>query len=157
MQAKRDESNNANHHYRIASKYDAKKASLQTALHCTTPSLTQQHQRDDADINVIVQRFGVTGTIPTARTLPEYGDFTGVNDYQVAMNYIIEAQAAFDALPAKTRRHFGDNPANLVSWIEAGPDVQLALDLGLAHLVSKPSETPPPTPPAPAPKDPPAS
>lgn len=156
MQTKRDDLNNAKPRFRTAFNYDAKKASTETGLTFTQPSRTQQHQRDDTDINVIVQRFAKTGVLPTSGRTPEYGDFHGPSDYHEALNIVIEAQDAFDSLPSKTRAHFKGDPAAFLAFIEAGPDAQMLLDLGLGHMVSPPRETPVDTTPAPLPATPPA-
>ena len=37
--------------------YDMDQVSQETGLKCEDPSLTQQHCRDECDINVIVERF----------------------------------------------------------------------------------------------------
>jgi len=146
---KRDNPNDAK--FRTPFNYDKDKASLVSGKIFTKPTLTQKHQRDETDINVIVQRFGVTGMLPQAAVLPTYGDFFAAGDYQTSMNLIIKAQKAFDALPANTRRYFGNDPASLLAFIDASPDAQLVLDLGLGHLVSKPPETKPAPEPKPAP------
>lgn len=151
MTIKRDDLNNANPLYRTAFNYNRKAASNSTALICTDLTRTQQHQRDDTDINVIVQRFNVHGVLPQGRTQPQYGDFTSPGDYQECLNKVIEAQDAFDQLPAKARQHFRHDPAAFLAFLEAGPDAQLLLDLGLAYQVSPARETPPAPAPAPAP------
>lgn len=154
MNTKRDEQNNAKPLYRTAYNYDKKQASMATALITPEPTRTQQHQRDDADINVIVQRFNVTGVLPQGHKLPQYGDFTGPTDYQECLNKVIEAQDAFDSLPAKARQHFKHDPARFLEFLEAGPSAQLLLDLGLATQVSpareKKADPVPPTPAPPA-------
>lgn len=45
-----------------------------------TPSLTDQSQANDTDINVIVKRYGIHGQAPGASTPPQFGDFTGLPD-----------------------------------------------------------------------------
>lgn len=42
----------------------------------TEPSKTDQSQAKDTDINVIVNRYGVTGTAPGTTKEPLYEDFT---------------------------------------------------------------------------------
>lgn len=44
----------------------------------TEPSLTDQSQAKDTDINVIVKRYGVHGTAPGINGEPLYGDFTNI-------------------------------------------------------------------------------
>lgn len=40
------------------------------------PTLTDQSQANDTDINVIVKRYGIHGQLPGAATPPMFGDFT---------------------------------------------------------------------------------
>lgn len=42
----------------------------------TEESKTDQSQANDTDINVIVKRYGVTGTVPGAKQPAMYGDFS---------------------------------------------------------------------------------
>lgn len=42
----------------------------------TDPSLTDQSQAHETDINVIVGRMGIGGTVPGNAQQPMYGDFT---------------------------------------------------------------------------------
>lgn len=42
----------------------------------TEETKTDQSQANDADINVIVKRYGQTGTVPGMKTPPMYGDFS---------------------------------------------------------------------------------
>ena len=49
--------------------YDVDKASLDHATHFEGESLTQQHMRDDCDINNIVSRFGVGAPIVTGKQI----------------------------------------------------------------------------------------
>ena len=50
--------------------YDMAAVSQETGLKCQDPSLAQQHMKDECDINVIVERFGVTGQLPGAPLEP---------------------------------------------------------------------------------------
>src|SRR5580765_5072286 len=80
--------------------YDADLLSLATAVGFFEKSLTQQHFKDECDINEIVRRFGLTGKLPENVKAPQYGDFTGLSDYQTALNAVIAADEAFMELPA---------------------------------------------------------
>lgn len=94
--------------------YDTKVVSDQTGLRCEDVSLAVQSERDEVDINTIVRRFGLTGRLPEDVRLPQYGDFTGVSDYQSALNAVIAADKAFMELPAEVRSEFGNDPQALV-------------------------------------------
>jgi len=127
--------------------YDKDEASLSDSLLCQDPSLSQQHMKDECDINVIVERFGVTGELPQAPVSPTYGDFSGVTDYHSALNQINATMDDFMALPAKLRVRFDHDPVKLLEFLENESNRDEAIQLGLidgepvaAPIVS--SETP---------------
>lgn len=111
--------------------YDMALVSQETGLACDDPSLAQQHMRDECDINVIVERFGVTGQIPVRAIEPTYGDFSGVSDYHTALNKIKAADEAFMALPAKLRAKFDHDPNALLNFLENEANRDEAIELGL--------------------------
>jgi len=126
--------------------YDRDKNSDSAKLVFGKPSRTQQQFRDECDINNILERFNVTGQLRVGSVQPEYGDFSGIVDYQSALNVVMAAQDSFLALPAKVRAKFDNDPALFVDWAsdEANRDEMKAL--GLLHeetaqaVVKSPSE-----------------
>jgi phage internal scaffolding protein len=111
--------------------YDKDEASINDALLCQDPSLAQQHMRDECDINVIIERFGVTGELPSAPVSPQYGDFSGVTDYHSALNQINATMDDFMALPAKLRVRFDHDPVKLLEFLENDQNRNEAIQLGL--------------------------
>lgn len=111
--------------------YDMALVSQETGLDCQDPSLAQQHMKDECDINVIVERFGVTGQFPVAPLEPTYGDFSGVNDYHSALNAIRASEEAFMALPAKIRAKFDHDPNALLEFLQNETNRDEAIELGL--------------------------
>lgn len=114
--------------------YDADAVSLATGLLCEDKSLTQQSAKDECDINVILDRWVRTGDLSTSSSVPQYGDFTGFTDYHSALNTVIEAQDAFDALPAKLRARFGNDPQQLLDFVQDRDNLEEAVSLGLATV-----------------------
>ena len=98
--------------------YDRDAVSQSTGLACEDPSLAQQQFKEDADINTIVRRFGITGELPTGPRMPSYGDFQGIFDFQSAQNLVVQAQASFAALPAEVRDRFANDPAQFIAFAE---------------------------------------
>jgi len=96
--------------------YDSDKVSVETGLACEDPSLAQQQFKDECDINTILDRFNVTGQLPVSALQPQFGDFSGVTDYQSALNAVLDAQESFDALPARVRERFANDPAAFVDF-----------------------------------------
>ena len=111
--------------------YDMDKVSSETGLKCDDISLAQQHMKDECDINVIVERFGVTGSLPVKAIEPSYRDFSGVSDYHTALNKIKAAEAEFMALPAKLRARFDHDPNALLNFLENEQNRNEAIELGL--------------------------
>jgi len=124
--------------------YDTIAASNESGLHCEDATLAQQQFKDECDINNIMEKFGMTGLIPQNPLSPQYGDFSGVNDYHSALNAIMAAEEQFDALPAKIRERFANDPANLIDFMENPENRSEAEKLGLVvqnTVVSTPVET----------------
>lgn len=126
--------------------YDADENSDRSKLVFTRPSRTQQSFRDECDINHILKRFNVTGQLPVGSVQPQYGDFSGITDYQSALNAVMAAQESFLQLPAKVRAKFDNDPARFVDFAsnEANKDEMKALGLlsqeTVQAVVSSPSE-----------------
>ena len=111
--------------------YDTNAASNESGLACEEPSLTQQHFKDETDINNILRQFNVTGLLPESPLSPRYGDFTGINDYHSALNAVIEAEDGFMALPADLRARFSNNPEELINFLDNPQNKDEAIRLGL--------------------------
>lgn len=101
-------------------------------LHCSDESLTQQHHRDDSDPNHIVAKFIRTGD-PSLLTVksPQFGDFSGVGDYQTALNAVLAADEAFGQLDAKIRARFNNDPQTLMEFMASEENYDEAVRLGL--------------------------
>ena len=119
--------------------YDTDAASNESGLHCEDASLTQQHFKDECDINNILQQFNVTGMLPESTISPRYGDFTGVVDYHSALNQVIAAEDEFMSLPAQLRARFDNDPAKLIEFLDNSENKAEAINLG---LVNKSEELP---------------
>lgn len=111
--------------------YDRDKNSSLSSLSFSKPSLTKQSFRDECDINNILRQFNVTGQLPAGSVQPQYGDFSGITDYQSALNAVMAAQDSFLQLPAKLRARFDNDPALFVDFAsdEANKDEMKALGL----------------------------
>lgn len=120
---------------------DADEVSARTALRCLDPSRAIQSQKDDADINVIVARFGIGATLPASPNLPSYGDFTEVKDYQSALEAIRSAESDFYELPARVREVFENSPQKLLEAATSESGRELLEKAGL--LPAKASPEPP--------------
>lgn len=128
---------------RSANNYDRVKASKDTAPAVGGPSLTQQSGKDDADINVIVKRFGVTGVLPQNVRTPLNIDFDGIFDYRTALDTMRAADAAFMQMPADVRTRFGNDAGLFVDFCSDPANLEECRKLGLALPIPEVVESPP--------------
>jgi phage internal scaffolding protein len=129
---------------RHAFNYDRDEVSLVSGLATPEPTMAQQQFKEECDINVICERFGLTGELPVAGRMPTYGDFTGVGDFQSAMEAVVLASEAFMALPALVRERFSHDPQRFVEFCSDPANLEEARKLGLAPA----AEPPPPSTPS---------
>lgn len=100
-------------------------------LECRDPSLAQQQFKDDVDINVLLERFKVTGVMPQSVVLPSYGDFSSVTDFRSAQDAVLRAKNAFMDLPADLRARFNNDPQQLLEFVSKDENRPEAERLGL--------------------------
>ena len=127
---------------RSAYNYDVDEASNASSLSVFEPSLALQSELEATDINTILKRFGITGQLPTSVRAPQYGDFTGVSDYQSALQAIQLAEDSFSELPADVRERFGNNPQAFVDFCSDEANRAEAERIGLvmpkAEIIKEP-------------------
>lgn len=118
--------------FRTPYNYDTNKVSDETGLSCPEPTLAQQSFKDDADINVILERFNITGELPSSSREPQYGDFLDSPvDYKQALDVVMSAQSSFNELPARLRSRFDNDPAKYVDFVMDDKNRDEAIELGL--------------------------
>lgn len=119
--------------------YDADAVSRETGLSCPDDSLAIQSAAEDADINTIVRRFGLTGELPNDIKMPQSGDFAGVGDFQSAMNIVRAAQEEFMRVPAEIRARFQHDPQLFSDFFNDPANQDEAIRLGLATRRPEPA------------------
>lgn len=119
--------------------YDVDAVSRETALSCLEPTLTKQAFAEECDINTIVRNFGLTGELPGNFKEPQYGDFSGIFDYQSALNAVIAADESFMMLPADIRARFHHSPQALLEFVSREENRDEAIKLGLV-IPSSPAD-----------------
>lgn len=125
--------------YQVA---DVRRWSDQFAIADDSPSLTQQSGKDEADINTIVRRFGVTGTMPVNVRAPTFADFDQVFDFQTAQNALIAARDSFMAMPADVRTRFSNDPQAFVEFCSDKENLPEMRKMGLAPPLPDPEPAP---------------
>ena len=117
-------------------------------------SKTEQHHKSLCDINNIIKQYDKTGLITHVnKAIAQYGDFTEVNEYQESLNLVMEAQEAFNALPAAIRARFENDPGQFLEFATNPANADEMVELGLAKKIAEVVEE---TPPAPEEETPPA-
>lgn len=114
---------------------------------CVGPSMTQQHFKDECDINVIIARHDTTGLWCKPGDLakvrqPIFDDFSVLPDFMDAQNFLNEAGDLFNALPSGIRRRFDNNPAELLEFLADPANASEAVALGLVSAPSEPVAEP---------------
>lgn len=112
--------------------YDVEKASDEAGLSCKDGSRTKQSFKEEVDINTLVKRFGLDGALPQNVRMPVTGDFTMVpGDFHALANSMRLAQESFDAMPARVRARFHNDPAEFVDFCLDDANRDEAVKLGL--------------------------
>ncbi|QXP08164.1 MAG: internal scaffolding protein [Arizlama microvirus] len=100
-------------------------------------SQTQQHFSNEVNINQIMDRYKKTGYLINPNTKLHrqamQGDFTSV-DFRLAQDAIIAAKLAFNAFPAKTRKQFNNDPAEMLAFAENPENFEACVKLGIFEL-----------------------
>jgi phage internal scaffolding protein len=77
---------------------------------------TQQHQKDECDINLIIKRHTPEQiALMATQNEGQYGDATSV-DYHAAQNIIANANTMFNDLPSEIRNQFDNDPAAFLDF-----------------------------------------
>lgn len=112
--------------------YDMREAGKASAFVKKGKSRVQQHMKDEADINTIVRRFGVTGQLPVNVKVPSYETFDDVFDFRSAMDAVVEAERSFAAMPWDVRKRFANDPQQFVEFCSDERNLPEMRKLGLA-------------------------
>lgn len=97
---------------------------------------TIQSGKDDADINVLVRRFGLgEGPLaPPPKDPAHYGDFTNApTSLREILDIKRSADEAFAQLPARMREYFHNDPAVLWGFVNDPKNREEAVEMGLLH------------------------
>lgn len=110
---------------------------------------TKQEFREDCDLNHIFKTWVNGGELTHInKRQPRFGDHMSPLDYREKLNAVIEADHAFDELPATTRERFGNNPEKLLEFVADEKNHEEGIQLGLFNPkpTAEPAATPPVTP-----------
>lgn len=100
------------------------------------PTMTIQSEKDNCDINVIMNRYATCGTPLPYRTdgvEPVYADVSELGDYMENFQRCKQAEEMFNALPSALRKELDNNPANLISFIQDKKNESRCIEYGLIN------------------------
>lgn len=104
---------------KIQSIYELRK---RQSIDCSEPKLTDQSDKKNCDINVIVERFNRTGVLPHIQNTGEYIDNTKIPQTLTdALDHVIEFREFFESLPVKLRKEMNFDPRNYEAFVN-NPD-----------------------------------
>jgi len=106
------------------------------------PSLTQQSFKDQVDVNNIVKKYQTTGEwLHLTKKQGIYADVSEITDYQESLYKIARAQDAFMSLPGDLRQQFGNDPAQLLAFLQDPANREKAQQMGLIQKQDDPGDT----------------
>lgn len=111
------------------------------------PTMTLQSEKDNCDINVIMNRYATCGTPLPYRNdgvQPVYADVSELGDYMENYQRCKQAEEMFNNLPSALRKELDNNPANLLPFIQDDKNKERCYEYGLLNkpIVEAPQTTP---------------
>lgn len=106
------------------------------------PLLTEQHHKDNVDINKIIRKHGMDIIAKTASLRSaeyKFDDIPG-NDFEEAMRIVARAQSTFEQLPSQIRAEFENSPAKYLDYIQNPDNMESMIERGWA--VRRPENEP---------------
>lgn len=98
--------------------------------------MTIQSEKDNCDINVIMNRYATCGTPLPYRAdgvEPVYADVSELGDYMENFQRCKQAEEMFNALPSALRKELDNNPANLIPFIRDEKNKERCYEYGLLN------------------------
>lgn len=103
--------------FKTPNNYDRNAESDRVALHCPEKTLTQQHFKDETDINIILARYQQAGMAPPMAVPEEFRDISeGRMTYFELQQRLADASAKFYMLDPKLRYEHSNDPTR---WADA--------------------------------------
>lgn len=105
--------------------YDPSEEHDHCSIEFTMPSLAVQDEREESDINYIVNKYadGQKGIATldlgdsSQYAFLQFGDATLPGDYSTALELVSGVREEFYSLPAKVRAKFGHDPMNFIDQL----------------------------------------
>lgn len=105
----------------------------------------KQAPKAECDINNVLLRYRKSGLVThLASGVPTYMDVSEVGDYKSAMDHLRSTERFFQALPAKVREYFDNDPVAFLDYASSVSKEDLKSDLSeVAKEVLAKKEAPP--------------
>lgn len=113
-------------------KYKYEKVS---GFHFNKPSLTDQSQSCDADINNIVNSMAI---VPQQAQPPQFGSTFNPDMFQDALNVVAIAKSQFENMPAAIRREFDNDIQKFVEFYDKAASDELTAQKAVKMGLFKP-------------------
>lgn len=104
-------------------------------------SRTKQSFAQESEINNIMRKYEKTGLIEHVKDHSGYADMPPGIEYQDALQLTIDAQLAFDGLPANIRKEFNNDPFDFLSFVEDPENIDRMAELGMLGDIEDPAPT----------------
>lgn len=111
---------------------DRKQWSAQFRTNPVGKSLTQQHEAEGTDINVIMARYLKSGELPVVPRPPQFGDFDTDLTYRDCMDILNEGKRSFMMLDAQVRAKFDNDPVAFLEFCDNPENLDEMRKLGIA-------------------------
>lgn len=90
---------------------------------------TKQSFKDACDINKILKKAQVTGTVShLAKHGPQYADFANFDFFETQLK-IAQGKSIFEALPSEVRREFDQDPGAFFEYVNDPANVDRLAEL----------------------------
>lgn len=124
---------------RFKTAYDPVEEHDHCGIEFTMPSLTIQDEKDETDINYIVNKYadGQKGIVTldlgdsSQYAFLQFGDATLPGDYSTALELVSGVREEFYSLPAYVRARFGHDPMNFINQLNDPATLEYLQQQGL--------------------------
>lgn len=124
---------------KFRSAYDPVEDHDHCGIEFTMPSLTVQDEKEESDINYIVNKYadGQKGVFTldlgdsSQYAFLQFGDATLPGDYSTALELVSGVREEFYSLPAKVRAKFGHDPMNFIDQLNNPATLEYLQQQGL--------------------------
>lgn len=103
-------------HVKTAYNFDPNENSVNTGLECKDESRTKQSFKEDADLNVMIRKFGVETVAEPNWAELDVSNIPG--DYHKVRNQLIEADELFQSIPSHIRASVDNDMGKFLALVE---------------------------------------